>query len=378
MISTVFKSSIVSYFFVCLLFVLGVWCFTIATSSVSAADMERWIARFESNKDVYLAWGDIFLDLIEWDAFVAWSRIVVDNALWWDMFAAANTVMVSEAVADDVRIAAGNVIVSSIIGWDLIVFGSDIVLQTGSVVSWNLIVFGWKVRIAWQVVWTTYIRAERIDMQWSFGDDVDVHAEKEFLLAQDSNIVGDLTYVSYQEVMTEDIVSWEVSYTQKLKSSKNENERHSLWFWFFFFFKIIWFLFLLIAGWLLLRFLPKVRESLALIIKKNPTDSGLMWLAVMVGLPVVSIALMISIIWIPVWLVWFALYAILWLTASVLGVVVSTKFLILTTKNKLSSTRSQILVFVLLCALFTLIWWLSVVSSLFVWWAICLRLQKSE
>lgn len=235
-----------------------------------------------------------------------------------DVVAAGGTVSVDGTVYEDVLVAGGTVGITGTVVGGVVVFGGTVTVSEGAVINGNLTVYGGDVRIRGTVDGNVEGAAGNLYLEGTLGGNVDVETE-EFIVRPNASIAGDVTYSAIDEatippaatvggtVVYEDAGDGRVWDYDKDWDGWNEwNVPQTNKFASF----IMSLLGYVVVGLLLWWTAPKLLDEVKDLALKNPGGSfgwGLLWA---IALPLIGIALMVTIIGIPFGFLLFVLYGI--------------------------------------------------------------------
>ncbi len=195
---------------------------------LSVAPLSAFAARFEAaellsispkevvQENLYMAGGQAnFSSTAQKDLFIAGGKVLVDGSVWGDVAAAGGTVDLLEAVRGDVRVAGGQVTVKGTISGDLIVAGGSVTILPGATVSGDLVVMGGLVIMDGVVNGTARLYAGEAHINGTAGGPMIVYAQEKVAFGSAARIGSTLEYHAPQtaDVATGAVVGDQVTFT---------------------------------------------------------------------------------------------------------------------------------------------------------------------
>ena len=208
------------------------------------------------------------------------GAIIVHGTVTGDVSGAAGNVVITGSVDGDVSVATGNLRIAGDVGGDVSAGGGNVHLEDGATVAGNFDVGAGVVRI-----------------EGSIGGDARIGAES-IELGDDASIAGSLTYDGQLEGNL-DAVAGDITRDRTLGPT-TVTELQPLVSWVF---AVYAFLMNLLLGIILLALFPRFSLGVADRAIAEPVKTGLVGLGVLVVVPLLLIALFITVIGIPLGLV---------------------------------------------------------------------------
>lgn len=254
------------------------------------------------------------------DIFAAWEIVSFDSVINGDVRWAGQTVTINETIQDDARLAGRTIQIFAPIQWELWAAWSVIDIQADiaypSRIYWETINIAGVVP-AWSVVeWDTI--TIKTALVWPLTINADT-----LIFSQEGKITWNVTTNSnsIQDTLTQaggtvTLIASEARGEDTAQASQN----NSGW--------LSWFsiLSILIFSYLILRFLPNYTLRAGNILRTKPRVSLWLWVAVIIGIPILSLILLITVVWAPI--AWILL--MMWI-----GILVFFKVIIVVVWNQL-------------------------------------------
>lgn len=269
--------------------------------------------------DLYMAGGSVSsAGVVAGDLIVAGGSIVVSGDVGADVIAGGGTVTVLSNVGDDVRVGGGTVLVQGRVSGDVIVGGGQVTVG-GPGVGGDVIVGGGTVRIDAPVAGNLKIAGGVVYINAPIAGDISIEADK-VTLGSAAVVAGNLTYKAKAELVKEDgaVITGKVTFEPRVRqhaSAALVAGLISLWV-------VGKFLMLLtcalVVGLIFRRYSTEAVEKAT---ERPMLELGRGFLVIM-GLPVVSMLLMVTVVGIPLgilgWIGFIALSLFAWIMAPIL------------------------------------------------------------
>lgn len=257
--------------------------------------------------DFYAAGGSVtHSGEVKEDIYVVAGSVTMNGAVGEDLTAIGGTIQVNSAVNDDVRVIGGEVVISGSVKGDVFVVGGLLRVLSSANIAGNVYFYGGDAEIEGVVKGVVMGSAESFLLNGEVGG-TDLSAVT-VALGESANVRGDLSYSSVREV---ERAAGAVVEGETIRGASPDQERErgsgSLIFMFSWVFTSLCF-------FLLLR---SPLEKLLYDIKRDPARTGLIGLAVVIGLPIVSVVLLVTVIGAWVGLVTLLAAVLLFLTAVI-------------------------------------------------------------
>jgi hypothetical protein len=250
------------------------------------------------------------------DVIVAGRQVDISQRVAGDILAAGWRVALTGPADDDVRIAAAEVVVNTTVAGDLTVAGGDVAIGPLTRVSGRSWITGSTVRINGIIERDLNIAGATVEIAGEIRKPLHVVAEKLEVLGS-ARILAPLTYRGSTEARIAEgaIVNGPITYDQ---IPKNEARRARS---FTAISSVLFFIHLVLAGILVVMFLPQVETSVVSTLRAQPGRSLLAGFVMLVTIPVAALLLVISVLGLPIGLAMGALYAL-----ALFGGVLATAF----------------------------------------------------
>ena len=250
------------------------------------------------------------------DVIVAGRQVDISQPVGGDILAAGWRVALTGRADDDVRIAAAEVVVDAAVAGDLTVAGGDVAIGPHSRVSGRSWITGSTVRIDGIIERDVQVAGATVEIAGEIRSPLRVIADKLEILPS-ARILGPLTYKGSTEARIADgaIVNGPITY-DRIPQSEARRARS-----FTAVSSVLFFIHLVLAGVLVVVFLPRLETSVVSTLRAQPGRSLLAGFVLLVTTPVAALLLVISILGLLIGLGMGALYAI-----ALFGGVLATAF----------------------------------------------------
>jgi cytoskeletal protein CcmA (bactofilin family) len=246
--------------------------------------------------------GAVSGDLLAWA-----GDIVIGGRITEDALLAGGSVRIAGTVGDDLRAAGGELVIGGNIADNASVAGGDITFSQSSRIGRDLQVAGGTIRLDGTVARNALIAGGEVTVNGTVGGDVQADVGT-LRVGPNAVIRGKLTYTSDRRA---DIdpgarIAGGVEFREK-----EEPERRGLPFVFMFIWWLLTLLALFLVGILLIALAPKMSADVADRILRSPGLSVLVGFVTSIVMPVIGVAVMLTVIGIPLGFLILALYVIL-------------------------------------------------------------------
>ncbi|PIR83649.1 hypothetical protein COU18_03125 [Candidatus Kaiserbacteria bacterium CG10_big_fil_rev_8_21_14_0_10_51_14] len=168
------------------------------------------------NEDLYMVGGNVTsAGSVRGDLIAGGGTVIVNGAVSSDLLVGGGNVTILGDVGDDVRVAGGNILIQGSVGGDVVVGGGQVNLS-GSRIGGDVAVGGGMVRLDAPVSGDVRIAGGQVNINSTVNGNVEIHAE-EVTLGPKAVIHGNLTYSATKEVILEEgaIVRGETNFTEQ-------------------------------------------------------------------------------------------------------------------------------------------------------------------
>jgi cytoskeletal protein CcmA (bactofilin family) len=247
------------------------------------------------------------------DVIVAGRQIDINRPVSGDIWAVGWRVVLSDRADDDVRIAAGEVEVDAAVAGDLTIAGGDVTVGPQTRVGGRSWLTGGTVRLNGIFEREVRVAGATVQIGGEVREPLAVTAETLEILPS-ARILGPLTYKgsSVARIGEGAIVNGPVTY-DRIPAREAERARA-----FPAISGVLFALHLLLAGLLVVFFLPRVETSVVATLRTQPGWSLLTGFALVVATPVAAVLLVVTILGLPIGLATGALYGIALFAAVVM------------------------------------------------------------
>ena len=205
------------------------------------------------HRNVYSAGGNVTVTSnVAGDLVIAGGNALVQGKVEQDLMAAGGTVVVSGEVGSNLRIGGGNITITAPVLGDVLIGGGNVTLASTARVSGDLVIGAGNVVVDGPVSGTVRIAGGTVRINSEIGGEVFVRANKSLVFGPLSRVSGKIEYRGQSEAITED--GAQVSTINFTHFARREFKFH---YPFFFGGRVIWAIGIIVAGLLLLKFLPK-------------------------------------------------------------------------------------------------------------------------
>lgn len=296
------------------------------------------------------------------DIFVLWESVSLDAIINGDVRWAWQSVVVNKQINDDARLAWRTVIVNAPIQWELwvaaetttinasVLLPTHIISQTvsinaqiapGSVIEWDTIL------VSVPLQWPLTINSSSV----SFVGDWSIQGA---VITSSSSIQSSLTQAW-----------WTVEFNQTPIRENTQNNHRKSFPWFTIFCIVVF-------SWIIIRYLPNYIARTTTILKDTIAKSFWVWAGILIGTPIISLLLLITVVWAPVAWVLIMLWIFLLIFLKVLIVVIGSQLIWVYYPYFLKTQWHRLLVILLSSIIIAFLpWALVFVLWCFAVWASC-------
>lgn len=246
------------------------------------------------------------------DAYIAGGQIIVDGTINGDLLVAGGSILISGTITEDVRVVGGNITITGEIGDNLSFAGGNVTITEDAQIAGNLAVAGGNVDLLAPVAGSVRAGVGNLNIANSVGGDVEAGVGN-LRLSSAAAVGGSVTYWSETEasIAPEASVSGEVQRNEVKRPDVDQNEVRALTTGFDMFTTALSLITTLILGFILLYLFPRFNEAVVKVIDDRPPFALLIGLLAMLLIPMIAIAMMITVIGIPLGILTFTLYFVL-------------------------------------------------------------------
>lgn len=239
------------------------------------------------------------------DVVVAGRQIDITQSVAGDVLAAGWRVSLTGRADDDVRIAAGEIVINAPVAGDLTIVGGDVTLGTATRVGGRAWISGQTVRVDGVFDRQLDIAGGTVQLSGEIKQPVRIVAEKLEVLSS-ARILAPLTYRGPRDAQIADgaVLSGPVKFEQIPPREARQARALPVGS------TILFSIHLLLAGILVVVFMPRVEQSVIETLRAQPGRSFLAGFVLLVTVPVAAVLLVISVLALPLGLMLGALYAI--------------------------------------------------------------------
>src|SRR3989338_2065688 len=238
----------------------------------------------------FFAHGEIveILGTINGDLYAVGEKVLINGKINGDVLAAGGQVIMSGEVTHDVRVAGGQVIINGTVCRNLSIAGGDIHIDAPAQIIGNFVGWGGNVIVVGPIQGNVRLGAGNATIQSIINGNVDV-TSSQFELGPKAIIQGKLHKNT-------------IPLSKKNVSDTTKN--------FFIFLKILNFISTLIIGLIFVHIFPYLNKRAVQLIQKRPLKSLITGMSILLLMPIIILALMITIVGIPIGFMILALYGI--------------------------------------------------------------------
>lgn len=134
------------------------------------------------------------------DALLMAGKVTINGTIGADALVLGGNVHVGGIVNDDIRVMAGGVVVEGEVKGNLVVVASDLKILSTARIAGDVLFYGSKLTIEGEVGRDVFGTNDQLSIDGLVGGRVDV-STKQLMLGERAEIVGDVRYVSWGEVV---------------------------------------------------------------------------------------------------------------------------------------------------------------------------------
>jgi len=259
------------------------------------------------NKDYFIT-GDIveIYGTVNGDVYAAGGQVVVDGTVNGDLLVAGGDLRIGGLVTQDVRAAGGQVKFVGDVGRNVTVVGGNVDIAEGTKIEGNLVTGTGNLIVDGTVGGDIKTGSGSFVISGSVGGDVEAGVGQ-LRITSKGTVGGDLTYWSEEEASISDgsevggeVVRNETKAFDKTEIEFDEELAKSAGKAVFSVYKLFSFLAALLVGLLMIKFYPKYMDKVSGNLSKNAGRSFVYGIVLLIGVPIVSVILLITLIGIPI------------------------------------------------------------------------------
>lgn len=277
------------------------------------------------NKDYFAAGENVTVSgTVNGDAYLAGGNILVEGTINGDLIAGGGTINVRGTVVGNVRAAGGNVLITGNVGRSATLMGGNIQTTDQANIGKNLVVAGGNVNVFSPVTQDITLAAGNVEIGNVVGGDITAGVGK-LTLTPNAKINGTTNYWSQDQALIQPgaTVSGQLNHylppEKERNMAKSDEEVAAGIAGMVVFFEIIGFLSSLVTGLLLIKFAPVYTlGSAETILNRVWASLGIGFLTLIL-VPILFVALLITLIGVPVALILMALFLILLYVANLVA-----------------------------------------------------------
>ena len=242
--------------------------------------------------DFYVAAETITMSgLVDGDLYAVGNKVTVDGQIKADFLSISKSTQLHAEVDDDVRVLAGEVIVAGPIKGDLFVISETLKVLSSASIGGDLIFFGGAAEVEGDIAGSVLGSYRSLRLNAPVSGLVDVTVKSNFVLGDRSEVTGDISYTSRQEVIkaTNTVVGGETVWTKPIKSDNLVSQ-------------LLWSLAIFFFSALVIFFVIGQRSANLIVelVTTNYSWVGLIGLALLLGAPILVVLFGISLVGIPI------------------------------------------------------------------------------
>lgn len=297
--------------------------FVLVTSTLAATFLSgekvssKPLEKVEGNS--YVCGGKVNLENeVTGDLFTAGGELNIAGLVNNDLFAAGGQVRIDSKVNGDMRIAGGSINLNNVVNGEVLGAGGEISFSSNSIIEKDVNLVAGDISFDGIIKGKIDARAETIEINGKVDGDINIKAE-ELKIGKDANIAGILVYESpKQAIITEGAIIKNPVQFKKIEKpfKKTKNPATHILSWF------IWTAsYLALALVFFFMFQKKTKEIIGYIENsfKNFWKELLTGFVILIVLPIVMIAVAITVIGIPFSLIALLSYILVLILAHALA-----------------------------------------------------------
>lgn len=272
----------------------------------------------ESHRNLYVAGATLLLNgPVQGDLFAAGGNVTIDGAVEQDTMVAGGNVVVNGRVGGDLRSGAGTLVVNSEVVGDALIGSGDVRFTESASIGGDLIVGGGNVVIDAPVNGSIRIAGGSVVINSAVSGSVHVRAGDRVTFGPRAAIPSRITVRAPQEPVIEQGAT--VSSPEYSRVSTRDNRDGAARIFTLGF--LVQLLAYIIAGWLLIRLLPKRSNALARGIEHRFWSNLGIGLVAIIIVPIVSLIVLVTFVGYYISLVTFAALALLLLISCLFAAI---------------------------------------------------------
>jgi cytoskeletal protein CcmA (bactofilin family)/uncharacterized Tic20 family protein len=234
------------------------------------------------------------------DVFALGSTITVTGTIGGDLIAAGQQITVDGVVQGDIRAAGQQVTINGRVDGSVTTAGQQIVVGRQGAVGGSLLVGAQDVNLVGTVGRSVLTGAGALQLGGSVGGNVNAHVER-LNVDPNARVGGKLLYSSPDQVVVPaGVATGGVEYQAPDRAERQRDERRdNLFGSLSVIFNVIWLVGSVIAGVLLVHFLPAFASSTAEQVRHHPLSSFGIGVVAMFIVPVVALIVAVTLIGLP-------------------------------------------------------------------------------
>lgn len=244
------------------------------------------------DQNLYVAGSNLILSgEVNGDVLAAGGNILITGSVSEDIAVVGGTINILGVVGEDARLAGGTVIIGNTIGGDLVIAAGSIKALSGAIIQGDALINGGTVTLGGQFQKGVKINAGEVFINGLIMEDLRVRADK-ITVGDNARIRGNFSYFSSKEavISSSAVIEGETLFNRIDKGPKKE-------------FAALWalafgmkFLILLVAGLIAMFVFKRYSKRIVSRSFENIGKNIGIGFLVFVGLPLVSILLLLSLI----------------------------------------------------------------------------------
>jgi hypothetical protein len=265
------------------------------------------------NKDYFATGESINLaGTINGDAYLAGGNITVEGVVNGDLLAAGGNINIRGQVTGDIRTAGGSIIISSKVGQNVTAAGGNINFTDNADITGSIVAAGGNLDIFSPIGKDLTVAGGSVNLGNSVSGDV-LAGIGELTLTPSASVSGNLDYWSTElaQVSPGASVSGQINHYQPPAEKRAGDEAAKGLAGVWAFFKLVSFISSLAIGLILLRLVPGFMGKTVDIMKKRPWVSLLVGFIAAIAIPILFIALLVTVFGIPLALVLLGIYLLI-------------------------------------------------------------------
>ena len=291
------------------------------------ADTARESNASSATRNIYRAGGNVRLAApVRGDFYAAGGRVTVDQSVAGDATLAGGAVTVRAAVGEDLRVAGGDINIESTVGGELYASGGNITLSNAAAVADAATLYGGNVNIEGKINGPLTVYAQKVILNAEVARDVEINAE-EIELGPRAKLGAALRYPSDAQFKTAEgvIIGGAVTRGDSMNGRRDTHPDRE-WHGEMMGTGPSWagtaasFIALLATSLLFLLVFTGFAQRASQRIRTSPWPALGAGTAVLLGTPMLAVALMITLIGIPLGIALMMLFPLLLLMGCVVGV----------------------------------------------------------